>query len=328
MPPYTFVATITGACGFVPNKPLADPDNPPTRLRVMMPDGTVGVRSQRVYAHYPFVKVRVDDLISWKGLPPSLTFKTGENIWYSVFLPFDWDMEFIFDAIGWPQDLQIVNGVPVNPENPVGNEQEYFFFLAAFEDVAPSASFVDHTCFQDGIDGQRVRARLAIDSGEVKVAGLTMLDGEFVVWEFRPENSDGEGIGRKVLANAVSVSRIGLSEPTTIRGYRVTDGQPEEFTITLRPPDGDSSVSIEIGNAELEKITGVTIPGAEQDPDELDNQGQYVARDLKVVYRLSQQVDPSMPLPSHLPLAHAVVAGGSGRPVHCPFALYSAHPKA
>jgi hypothetical protein len=327
MNPYSFEAVFSGACGFVPNKPLVDLDNPPTRMRVLLPEGTSGVKSQRVSPHYPFLKIPLKNLASSAGLSPSLTFKSGDEVWYVIFLVADWDIEFSFGATGYPQKLKIVNGEPLDPENPTGNERYYFFFLASLEEVAPSVSFVDPSCVQDNIDGERVSARFTLTSGEIKVKGLTTLGGEYVVWEFKPEDGEGTIPERKVLANAVSVSKQGLTEVTLLKGSRTVDGQKEEFEVSLRPPDGENDISIEIGNSEWERI--IDIPGGEEeDPDELNENGQYVARDLKVVYRLSQQVDPSLPIPKYLPLPHAIPPGGAGRPVHCPFALYAAHPKA
>src|SRR5437868_6114908 len=126
---YTMNAVFNGLCGFVADKPLDDPANPPGRLGVLLPEGSVTADKEKLPRHLPLLIIPRKNLFDAGGREPDFVFKRSGGEFQAVYqLGL---MDIFLDLGDKVQSLEIDRTPVTDWVNPKKEEESSFFWVAS-----------------------------------------------------------------------------------------------------------------------------------------------------------------------------------------------------
>jgi hypothetical protein len=310
---YTFDCVFSGLCGFVLNKPLrADP--PPTRARVLIPEGDVGAFREKVSVHRPMLLIPAKNIRPGGRIPDFiLQVRSADPI--AVYFLNGLELTFDFHAEGLPAGFAVNSAKVLDPENPEGDaERTSFEMIADIERGAADARTVHPSCLSNPPARERVEARVLLTDGKLFVRSLIHFVDPIThqlvdeVWEFK--KSGGSPTFSQVLAEDVVLEKEELSSDVDLVFNNLDDSSSLAFKLKVGPAPLETletKVEITVLNSELEGLLGLQsfVPNPR------------FATDIKLIYRLSTAWDGISSTAPVLPIPRRRI-GGIGRPINCP----------
>lgn len=322
---YTFRVVFAGLCGYVPNKSLDDENDPPTRMRVLLPEGIRSAEKLHLQHHLSALVIPSDNLKNDNGSVPDLEFKRRNGREFDFYDLSGLDVSLEIDDAE-PSDLQVAFGelskpIPDDFIPPTGPEAKLFAWVPRLDVAAGAdgAGAVISTCWGKSPNTDRVDARIELSSGRLQTQRLSIIPGEMVektaIWELRKVTDPvGAGLVRQATADTVSWEHdVPVDNVVTLVGKRFNGS--EIYRLELGPADvNETQFDIDISSLEWPEILNVS---NQYDPPK-------VLQDLTILYRLTEAVDPDPFEPEPpLPIPHFFLPEGLGRPVHCPEGVFA-----
>ena len=244
---------ITGVCAYVPDRPLGDLQNPPEKLRVILPDGRQGMTIGRaeICEHTPFLRV----------LPANVgQTDLKVDVEDDLFKTFRLDRKLLAFALTEtrPQanDFLIHQGLrkKIRPQ-PLGDDIQDITWVPQLDRIAPGFADIAADCLRPMKPPAEVVSHLIVNRGKVGTHFGPGSQWHKLVWDFTSLPA-GKSY-RQAFSSQVEVIFEDL-ESFRIEVTSLDDPGSQQF-LELHPAHGEDDITFAVGNLCEKGLKGLGI---------------------------------------------------------------------
>ncbi|HEX4965032.1 MAG TPA: hypothetical protein VF173_29760 [Thermoanaerobaculia bacterium] len=265
---FTFRIIFSGISAFVPDQPFHGKESP-SQMTVLFPSVLVPrlpaktfcdhdeLERRIVAPHYPMIQFEMKNLRTSKGLQSLFVREqsTGANSIErrGVGCLLNQDITVLPDGRPLSEGkLTLIDGQPVDPDNPTPDEEQYLFWLKNIGDVVGKPSKVGPRFLGPLSKDGDIATRIRFSTGRLRTAGLSD-----VKFELLPFGGDAKiGLGAKLATRVALELEADEKVTLTFRDFESKDGVTK-LVFVPSDADPDEDVEIRLENLEPENLLGV-----------------------------------------------------------------------